>query len=111
MKRLIIPIIAVAALIALGIWAYNKFFKKKGGKTLKVPAEPEILKRGTSGARVMELQKYLQRLGANFKPNEIDGIFGPQTEQKLKSILNVTEISWETFQKVRNLTTKALLTF
>lgn len=54
-----------------------------------------LLKNGTKGENVKELQKNLQKLGYNI---EADGIFGPKTEEAVK-----------TFQKTFNYTVDGIV--
>ncbi|MGE7184394.1 L,D-transpeptidase family protein [Peribacillus sp. NPDC006672] len=71
-------------------------YKVSGSKSLPVQTTYSILKKGSSGPQVIELQKRLTKLGYSTKG--IDGGFGKNTEMAVKK-----------FQKAKNLTSDGVV--
>lgn len=95
--------IGAAALFGLGIYFYTKSKKNQSAPTtdqpVTVPTSPtpttptptvldrnKVLKKGISGAEVKELQKLLGGL-------TVDGSFGTNTENRLKTVKGVIQIT------------------
>ena len=51
---------------------------------------PALLKKGSKGEAVTELQGWLYQLGYN--PGSTDGIFGPKTEKAVKAFQRDTDL-------------------
>jgi len=43
-----------------------------------------LIRKGSKGAKVVDIQRRIKLLGYNLGPGEIDGIFGPETENAVK---------------------------
>ncbi len=52
-----------------------------------------LIKKGSSGEKVVDIQRRLKLLGYDLGQNEIDGIFGPETEKAIKQFQKDRAIS------------------
>ncbi|MEO4005791.1 hypothetical protein [Flavobacterium sp. CAU 1735] len=99
--------IGAAALLGLGVYFYTKSKKNQSAPTTDqpviIPTSPtpttptpmvldrnKVLKKGVSGAEVKELQRLLGGL-------TVDGSFGTNTENRLKAVKNVIQITLNTY--------------
>ena len=95
----------IGGAVILGVYIISKWLhsmpkaEKEESQNLPALDENKVLKRGSQGAEVSELQRVLKKdynanLGDTGTNNDgIDGDFGLLTEVALKSAKNVTEIS------------------
>lgn len=104
-----------AAIVVLVVAIYLAVKKYKEGK-LEIPFvstqappsgsglnESKMLKQGTSGAEVEELQAFLNDVFG--ESLEIDGIFGPLTEAALLSSAGVNQITLEELYEFEDVNT------
>ncbi|WP_409290667.1 L,D-transpeptidase family protein [Peribacillus sp. SCS-37] len=77
------PVIITSAAKSFNSIAASYGFKVKGGDTAPAPQPAKVLKKGSRGPEVFELQKKLTSLGYSTKG--IDGIFGSNTEKAVKT--------------------------
>jgi N-acetylmuramoyl-L-alanine amidase len=52
-----------------------------------------LIRKGSKGAKVLDIQRRIKLLGYDLGPGEIDGIFGPQTENAIKKFQQDRSVS------------------
>jgi len=94
-------VIASTALIIIGLYYFYKQ-SKQGAKPIEEPKQEEekadwdkVLKKGSTGKEVGLLQKALKQI-------EVDEDFGKLTEERLKRVTGLTEISINEYNKIIN---------
>lgn len=98
----LIYVIAFAVLVISGIIAYKAFMPEKeesnASDNQNPPPQPQpqsavFAKRGDRGAKVRELQSFLNSTGRLNKNIAVDGIFGPNTESATRSVFGTKSVS------------------
>ena len=112
-KQIVIGSIAVAVLL-VGLVAYRRSKKRNQGVAPE-PGDPDYstvvswpLKRKAASltnpeeqALIRKLQRYLNtKISYVDEPLEVDGYFGPKTEEQVKLFLGVRQIPYSLYQEI-----------
>jgi|GEM_PF-3917486 len=104
----IIPLLIIASVLGYRWWKNYQNKKKDADKppvgssqytNVDSQADP-ILKKGTSGNKVKEIQILLVAKGQNVGKDGPDGLFWNMTETALKNVKGVTEIKYSEGKKI-----------